>query len=480
MAFLYRGMRMAMRGAVELYFVDIQSMGRELIPARGPVIFAANHPNSIMDTVLLGTLTDRIISYLARSGLFSNPLVSALFHAVGVIPLYRAQDDPTQTHRNQDSFRSAYQKLGEGGCIGIFPEGQNSQERAVQPLRTGAARIALGAEAAHDYGLDLQIIPVGLNFVNRDKFLSSVLVRFGEPIHVADFAEQHREQPREAVRALTDVLQRRLREEATHIEGNQTQNLTRDIYQIYGRKLLEDLTQDWTLAKDLTGKLLDEVRSTKAARQDLDDVFLVKQRIADAITWVAHEEPEQFDFIREKINIYKDHLDQVRLRHDFLDRRPETLSRRREGLKFTLYALTLFPFALWGLIFNALPYLITRAFALQAPDEPIRAIRALGMGMVLIPAFYGLWLWGFSTLGAGPWLLLLLGLSWVPTGFFTLRYQRQWLRYRDLILIRTLFVTDRFLILRLAAERQKLLALLDAARQRYILGTGQETPAETS
>jgi 1-acyl-sn-glycerol-3-phosphate acyltransferase len=466
---LYRALRFLLRGAVELYYVRIESTGQELVPTQGPLIFAANHPNSIMDTVILGTQTPRLISYMARSGLFKNPLVAALFRSCGVIPLYRAQDNPALLHQNQSSFRSAYQKLGQGGCIGIFPEGKNSQERALYKIKTGTARIALGAEAAHDYQLGLKIVPVGLNFVNRDRFLSSVLVRFGQPIDVADFAQQHRAQERDAVRALTDHLQERLRQEATHIEGDLTQSLTLDVYKIYGSRLLEDLATRWDSQDSLSGRFLDEVRAARpGAAQGLDDVFVVKQRIADTIAWFQQHRPEVFNSLHNQILAYKDHLDQAQLRHDFMDRRPEVISRRRESIKFTLYALLLSPVAALGLLGNALPYLLTRALALRAPDEPIRAIRGLGIGMVLFPLFYTLEVGWLHLLGVNWWWTVACLLALPAAGFAYLRYRRQLSRYRHRILVRTLFLTDRAMIVRLAAERQRLLNLLDQARLLFL------------
>jgi glycerol-3-phosphate O-acyltransferase/dihydroxyacetone phosphate acyltransferase len=472
---LYRGLRLLLRGAVELYYVNIQSTGRELIPAQGPLIFAANHPNSIMDTVILGTQTDRVISYMARSGLFKNPLVAALFNSCGVLPVYRAQDDPAQLHRNEDTFRRAWERLAEGGCIGIFPEGQNSEERAVLELKTGTARIALGAEASRDYQLGLQIVPVGLNFVNRDRFLSRVLVRFGEPIPVQAFAALHREDPRAAARALTDRLQLALRAAATHIEGDLAQMLTNDIYKIYGGKLLDDLAERWD--ERAGGRLVDELRAARTPRQDLDDVFWVKQRIADAVAWLRDRDPALFTELHNEIQTYRDHLEQVRLRHDFLDRRPETVSGRQEAVKFTLYAVLLAPVALWGLLGNALPYLLTRWFALGAPDEPIRAIRGMAFGAVAFPFFYALEVGWVHALGVSwVWTALLVAVL-PPTGSFYLRYRRQLAKYRQRILLRTLFLNNRALILGLAAERQRLLERFDALRARFVEEAGSQMDA---
>ncbi|MBW2461925.1 MAG: 1-acyl-sn-glycerol-3-phosphate acyltransferase [Deltaproteobacteria bacterium] len=221
MAFLYRALRRGLTLGLELYFVDIKSTGRRRIPAEGPVILAANHPNSIMDTVVLGSQTTRTISYLARSGLFDNPAVSLLFRNAGVIPIYRRQDSPQDgpapDDANADSFRAAYEVLEGGGTIGIFPEGRNAPERHVRELKTGTARIALGAEAKNDWTLGVKIVPVGLNFEDRDRYLTRVLVRFGEPIDARDFRAAFEADERQAARAMTDRIQEGIRAEAVHV-----------------------------------------------------------------------------------------------------------------------------------------------------------------------------------------------------------------------------------------------------------------------
>src|SRR5690606_31276489 len=136
------------------------------------------------------------------------------------------------------------------------------------------------------------------------------------------------------------------------------------------------------------------------------------------------------------------HLRQVRLHHDFAERPPETLSRRKDALKFTAYAVAFGPLAAWGFVNNALPYLITRALALRAPDEAIRAITGFAVGMFAFPLFYTAQAWAlFRASGGAMWLTALYVLSLPVAGFFFLRYRRQLVRYRDRILARTLFRT---------------------------------------
>lgn len=496
MPLLYRSLRTLLSLAVDLYFVDVQATGRAHVPADGPVIFAANHPNSIMDTVILGTQVRRQIHYMARSGLFDNPVVAAIFDRCGVIPIHKQPADDTS---NVEAFEHAYHVLEQGLALGIFPEGQNSLEREVLRIKTGTARIALAAEARNDYALGVQIVPVGLNFENRDQFLSKVLIRFGEPIAAADYAARHRAEPREAVRELTAAIAERIRVAATHIEGQKVRHLVEYVDQIYGRRLLDNMVAwrekqsagysfedlrsgkvDDALLVDalvddddepgLTKRLFDLVRigGRHGDAEDLEQRLWVQRRIAEALTYYERTEPELVERVQMRVWRYADHVRQVRLRMDFHERPPQTLSIRKEALKFTAYAVLLAVPAVWGLINNFVPYNLTRFATLAAPDEAIRAITALVAGTV----FFGLFHLGQTAalwwLTGGDWLVALAYLLTLPvSGFLFLRYRRQLSRYRSRILTRTLFRTERHLIENLDRERAELVAIFDDLRDRF-------------
>jgi 1-acyl-sn-glycerol-3-phosphate acyltransferase len=499
MSLLYRSLRQLLRLAVDLYFVDIESTGREKVPRSGPVIFAANHPNSIMDTVILGTQTDRQIHYMARSGLFKNPVLAAIFDRCGVIPIHKK---PTaDTGSNEQAFASAYQVLAEGGCIGIFPEGQNSLEREVLRVKTGTARIALGAEREHDYEIGVKIVPVGLNFENRDRFLSKVLVRFGEPIDAGDFAQMHRVDERQAAQEFTDKIADALRQTATHIKGERTRRIIEYIWRIYGNELIDNMVShraelaqekrydfdalrdgsaaDDALIEDLASDgdgggrglktwLLDAVRSTQRPREDLEEKLWAQRRIADALTYFERHDPELVHRLRLRIWSYVDHVRQVRLKHDFLKRPPETVSSRKEGIKFTAYAIAFALPAVWGLVHNFVPYQLTKLAVLKAPDEAMRAFTGLLVGAVVFPLFFGLCAAGmWWATGGLIWLPVVYALSLIPTGFFFLRYRQKLSRYRGLILTRTLFRTEQNLVDTLLEERRQIVDILDDLRDRF-------------
>ncbi|MDH5493387.1 MAG: hypothetical protein OEY14_15640, partial [Myxococcales bacterium] len=154
-------------------------------------------------------------------------------------------------------------------------------------------------------------------------------------------------------------------------------------------------------------------------------------------------------------------------RHDFAARPAHTLSSRKEALKLTLYALLLAPLALWGFAHNVVPYRLTRWLSSRAPDEAMRAITAFLGGAVIYGLVYAAY--GIALLRAGdsPWLVAAYLTSLPITGFWFLRYGRRLLRYRDRILVRTLFRTRRHLHRQLLFEREQLHITLGELRRFY-------------
>lgn len=80
-------------------------------------------------------------------------------------------------------YSSVYQKLKEGGCIGIFPEGGSHDRTDLLPLKAGVSIMALGALAANPE-LRLRIVPVGLSYFHPHRFRSRAVVEFGSPIEI--------------------------------------------------------------------------------------------------------------------------------------------------------------------------------------------------------------------------------------------------------------------------------------------------------
>ena len=181
----YRVLRRLLRIATRIFFRNIEVVGLESLPnpENSAVVFCGNHPNSLLDPVLITAWCGRITHFAAKDVLFAVPVLGFLLKMMGAVPIRRRRDHGGGSQSNDDAFRDLTKVMLDGGAMGIFPEGISHDESQLAPLKTGAARIALGAARA-GCTKPISLVPVGLVYFTRNRFRSSVLIQFGPPIEV--------------------------------------------------------------------------------------------------------------------------------------------------------------------------------------------------------------------------------------------------------------------------------------------------------
>lgn len=187
------------------FFRRIDVVGEEHIPAVGPVIFAGNHPNALMDGWLLTARCGRWpLHFMANAKLWKYRLLGRVLNACGAVPVYRREEHTGEVDNSQ-AFDKLYEVIEGGDCMGVFPEGVSHTESQLSKLKTGTARIALAVAARGK--VQVTIIPCGLNYIHRHRFRSQVLIEFGEPIVIdEEWLVAFRKDERAAVMQLTDYL----------------------------------------------------------------------------------------------------------------------------------------------------------------------------------------------------------------------------------------------------------------------------------
>src|ERR671916_1455211 len=136
--------------ALRLFFRRIETSRAGLVPESGALVFVLNHPNGLIDPGLVFAALPRRISFLAKSTLFRLPVVGWLLRTVEVLPLYRRADAGEDVSQNRRTFEACRRLLRRGRCIALFPEGVSHNSTKLLPVKTGAARIALGAASVGD------------------------------------------------------------------------------------------------------------------------------------------------------------------------------------------------------------------------------------------------------------------------------------------------------------------------------------------
>jgi 1-acyl-sn-glycerol-3-phosphate acyltransferase len=212
---LHHLIRFIIFSLVRLFYPQIEMQGRENLPTGGPVIFVLNHPNGLMDPIMLMLGLKQPVSFWAKSTLFGNPLGRVFMEAFGALPIYRRRDNSLAggsqhgetKDRNEETFARCRTLLRQGGAIALFPEGTTHSGAQLLQLRTGAARVALSAEAEAEWRLGLQIVPVGLWYQSKIHFRTSVLLVIGRPFDLAGYAVDYGADETQTVRKVTDRIE---------------------------------------------------------------------------------------------------------------------------------------------------------------------------------------------------------------------------------------------------------------------------------
>ena len=190
------------RLAVRIFFKDVDVTGLDNLPSKAPLVMVANHNNSVVDSFLLLALPKARPRMLAKSTLFSHAVMGPLLFVAGALPVYRRLDEGADVTRNSDTFSRCHALLAAGGSIALFPEGMSHNLERQPPLKTGAARILLGAEALRG-PLGVRVVPVGLFYDAKERFRSRVSIHVGPCLDATTELNAYNARQGDAIRALT-------------------------------------------------------------------------------------------------------------------------------------------------------------------------------------------------------------------------------------------------------------------------------------
>lgn len=382
-------------------------IGAERIPRSGPLIVAANHHNALVDGVLLLAMVPRRLVSVAKAPLFSNPLIGPFLRLIGALPVHRRQDGGGDPGRNDRLFAASTATLGRGDAILIFPEGVSQPEPTLMPLRTGAARMLLAAEA--DAVGPVTLLPVGLMFHEPGTFRAGwALIAVGEPVETADLVALARTEPEEAARRLTARLGEALRGLLAEVDDRETLRLVEHAERLWRQERGGGAPRDAAASADW------------------------RRRATRAYRYLIQRDPAGLEILRGLVERYVKDVEAASL--------GTAVGLRAPGARVVLpYAMRQFaillgglPLALWGLATHAVPYWLTWAAAkLVRPEPDVEATYKLAAGVVIFPLAWIvegwlLWRWG------GGWLLVLFAVLVIPGGFFALAWGERLRRlYRE-------------------------------------------------
>ncbi len=383
------------RWLLKLFFSRIEVQGLEHVPTGQPLVFVANHVNSLVDGALLLAFMPSPPRLLGTSELWDMAILKPFLRWAAAIPVYRRHVEGFDPGKNQDTFARCYEVLAAGGCIGLLPEGTSHNEPALVPIKTGVSRIVLGAE--QKFGpLETRIVPAGFTFEDRTAFRSAALVQVGEAIDPAAELATYEADSRASVKALTGRVAEALKTVTLNFPSWEEADVIEQAADIYQRAVLDS-------------------RSAP-----LSERVALRRAFIEGYKSLKDERPREVERVVEAVRLYASELRKHRLDDELVAAR----YTRAEIVRFTIRSLWLLlirgPLGLIGIVMHWIPF---QAAALAAKRLAGTTDRIATYKILASMVFYLLtWisaaavgaLWGLPT--------ALLALFFGPlTGGFALR-----------------------------------------------------------
>jgi len=312
-----------------VFFRRIFYSNLKKVPLEKPLLFVGNHQNSFMDGMLVGSYLPQPIYFLMRADMFKNPVARFCLQQLNVSPVYRLEEGLENVHKNLDTFKAIYKILSKNSNYVVFSEGICVQEKRLQKLRKGTARMAFGA--AEQLGLDVHIVPVGINYTYPAKFRKEVLINFHESFSINELQEQYKVSPAKALLAFNQKVEAGLLEEVIIVEDRENDLLAEQLL-IIGRNNLILPFFIW--------------------RFDNDDRRKLEKRITDKINFLSKTSEPTLESLKNKVELYSELLKKNNIKD-------ENIARKLDwGFVRYLSVILGFSFSLAGYIANLIPYIV--------------------------------------------------------------------------------------------------------------------------
>ncbi|MEX0843993.1 MAG: lysophospholipid acyltransferase family protein [Balneolaceae bacterium] len=329
--------------ALRVFYKKVKVSGKEHLPKNKPILFVPNHQNSFMDALLVVCSVRPFIYFLTRAEAFNPPLLGWFLGTLNMLPVYRVRDGFSSVQKNNAIFELCFSYFKRNDAVLIFPEANHDLKKRIRPLSKGFTRIAFGAEVKNDWELDLQIVPVGLNYTEQPAARTIVHVNYGKPIPVKDFEAAFKEDENEATKQMKEVVSGKMKELVFHVPN------------------LEEYPVQKILWHDL-----------ESNQHHLTNPDIVNNRIHKTKPHITQ------DLIKETKE-----LDKMITGHDVTTREIASPS------KFSFKDALLLPFLLFSFLNNIIPYqpikyLTTKVIKDHAFDASIKFLT----GLFLLPIFY--------------------------------------------------------------------------------------------
>lgn len=217
---LFKLLKIPSKIALHFFCRHIIIQNKNVLNHNGPLLIACNHPNSFLDAIILAALFKRPIYSLARGDAFKNKRIAKILIALNILPVFRLTEGVENLNTNYDTFAKCREIFKKNGIVLIFSEGLCVNEWKLRALKKGTARLAF---STWNEGVDLTVIPAGINYQSFRSFGKNIQLNFGTPILKQSFNLSETEGVN--IKLFNEHLKTELKSLVVEIESNQTETI---------------------------------------------------------------------------------------------------------------------------------------------------------------------------------------------------------------------------------------------------------------
>jgi len=375
----------------DLFYREVYYINKPNKSNAKPHILTPNHQNALMDAMAVGYALKQPLVFLARSDIFKKKAIASILYFLKILPIYRIRDGFDSLKNNQETFEHTVRVLNNKRALVILPEGNHFGAKRLRTLKKGFARIAFSSEIAGNEKIDLQIVPVAIDYSKYDSFFSRLTVVFGEPFPLKPYMESYKEKPQIAINEITKELSDRLKSHIIHIET-------------------EDFYNESLLAAEVYAETKEPgfTNSVQARR------FNKQKTTAQALNSAETHNPEKWNEIIQNAGILKKKT--KGLPHEIIGSKPCS-----KNIFYFILSLLISPLAIPGLvIFGPFWYLPVWFVNKKIKDVQFRTSVRYGMYIFLfLIEFIGILIYLFTSYTPG--LAMMIFFTTVITGVLSIK-----------------------------------------------------------
>lgn len=348
-----------------VFYQRIVIQNQELVPKNAHLIFTGNHQNALMDAlVFLYGVKGRLV-FMARSDIFKNPYLAAILYFFRMLPVFRIKDGYSEVKKNDKTFLKTIDVIKKNIGIVIMAEGNHGSERRLRPLKKGFARIAFQTEEANDFKLNMQVVPVGIDYSDYGDYRTELLINYGKPILVSDYYEAYKESPAIAINQIKDKLAESMKPLMVHIKSEKHYELYNELREIYKY----DLAQKMDLSS-----------ANQPYKLQADQELIKRLEIFEE----SHSE-EEMDAFQKLVIRYRDTVDRHKLSYSVVRKKTcSSIQLFGESLLFLLAS----PVFLLGWLLNYIPFGFSFWVERKFKDPQFKSSVKFVVSMFIWPLFH--------------------------------------------------------------------------------------------